>query len=243
MSPAARKSPTIESVDLTLLIDRFDSLDDRLTAIAEKTESIALMQHQLQIHTSNFSEIDDTIKNIVSEFKTSITRVHNRMDEITQDTIKRIEFSEQKSEVGFKDIGLQISEVKSEANTCSSKCFSKNVDLERQITTSTSAVREEVLKVDGLLKKWLNRGIGLFISVGAFLSIIQAFFGYWIGNIDSDRKQLNQAVQDLRDMSKTSANRIENHAVLLNELVQSNKLLTQKQRDLEDLMLNSRRDK
>lgn len=196
----------------TDFIGHLKKVEDRLDQIVDLTKTVAVLQQQSTQQSDQIVEVRTQLRDYSQKFDNSISRIHTRLDEISNHQRDKLEFY-------AKETDLHIKEVKN------------NTDLAvKEVKTTAERTEKE-------FKQWLNRGWGAWAVLILIIGTVNTMLWRYQDKSEREQVQITQTVEKLKADTALMDQKVTDTIIISKDAQQAIKRNEQQVRDLEDLMI------
>lgn len=181
-------------------------VEDRLDQIVDLTKTVAVLQQNSTTQTDNITEMRTHLKENSQRIDASIGRLHNRLDEIIAGQRDKLELHTKESEIKLKNIEDKF---QNNVDSLKHKSETECSGFRAEIKSDLKAVTVKADVVESELKKWLNRGWGVWGLAVVIFGSVQTFAFKWVGSLEDERNRTATSISSINSINEKQTTLIE----------------------------------
>lgn len=205
-------------------VGHLQKVEDRLDQIVDLTKTVAALQQTSANQNDQILEIRSQLRENAQKIDNSISRIHTRLDEITSHQRDKLELYAKEIELKLTNVeekhinNVEIFKGKTENN------FSQ---LKQDLKAEFVPVKNKSDYTEAELKKWLNRGWGVWTLAVIIFGTVQTVAFRWVGSLEEERVKLVTSVNALNSITEKQTYLLEGTKKELTDVTSSLKRLEQ----------------
>lgn len=205
-------------------VGHLQKVEDRLDQIVDLTKTVAALQQTSANQNDQILEIRSQLRENAQKIDNSISRIHTRLDEITSHQRDKLELYAKEIELKLANVeekhvnNVEILKGKTENN------FSQ---LKQDLKAEFVPVKNKSDYTEAELKKWLNRGWGVWALAVLIFGTVQTVAFRWVGSLEEERVKLVTSVNSLNSITEKQTYLLEGAKKELTDVTGSLKRLEQ----------------
>lgn len=211
-------------------VGHLQKVEDRLDQLVDLTKTVAVLQQNTVNQTDQINELRVQFRETVQKIDTSISRIHNRLDELNTNQRDKIEIVSKELETRTDILEEKFNSIVANLTAKTELDISKTKSSIESTLEKTTKLAETT---DGELKKWLNRGFGVWVFAAFVIGGAQTFAYKWLNNLEEERATISKTLISTTNALEKQALTLDAHSRQLNNMVDDSKRVGVKNDDNE----------
>ena len=180
-------------------VTHLQKVEDRLDQIVDLTKTVAVLQQNSSSQGDHITEIRTQFRENSQKLDTSISRIHSRLDEIVSN-------QRDKLELYAKEIDIKIKNVEDKnqnsVDSVKNKTETEIALIKQELKSELKPLSAKAELTESELKKWLNRGWGVWILAVIIFGTIQTVAFKWFNSLEDERTKLVSSVNMINSINE-----------------------------------------
>jgi hypothetical protein len=214
-------------------VGHLQKVEDRLDQIVDLTKTVAVLQQHSSHNTDQITEMRNSMRESGQKMDVSISRIHTRLDEISNAQRDRMELHTKDSDMKLSSLDSKFA---SALDIVRAKMETENTITKSTIMGDLKTVKEKADNTESEFKKWFNRGWGMWVVASLIFLTAQTVAFRWLESNEQEKVQLIQKVNDTTTIVDKHSTQLESTQKTLTDIGTSVRRVEQMSMDNERQM-------
>lgn len=179
-------------------VSHLQKVEDRLDQIVDLTKTVAVLQQHSSSQNDHISEIRNQQRENTQKLDTTVSRIHARLDEIVSN-------QRDKLEIYVKEVDIKIKNIEDKTqngmDSFKNKTETEFANIKSDMKSEIKPISTKAEETESELKKWLNRGWGVWIVAILIFGLVQTIAFRWFNSLEDERAKLVNSVNVINSVN------------------------------------------